>query len=123
MKVVFENGDNYTLGTENAEVVRVDFDWALLNQLEVFGSGAIDQLVLYFSDGRRVTVGERSDVHRSTVFELNDHHIVGIFLSSDVWSLGGQAANISVAYKSIDNLSCLQFGLRSYDSQNLVRRK
>ncbi|KAJ8960434.1 hypothetical protein NQ318_013718, partial [Aromia moschata] len=97
MKIQFENGDSYTLGTVSGEVNNVDFNGALLKTLEVHGDGAIDSMVFSFSDGRVITCGGNTKEY--VVFELDKHHIVSIFLATDNWSLGGQAANISVAYQ------------------------
>ncbi|KAJ8960435.1 hypothetical protein NQ318_013719 [Aromia moschata] len=96
--IQFENGDSSTLGNVSDEVNTVEFNGALLKSLQVYGDGAIDSLTFTFADERVVTCGEKgSEVN--TVFELDKHHIVSIFLATDNWSLGGQAANICVAYR------------------------
>ncbi|KAJ8962449.1 hypothetical protein NQ317_012215 [Molorchus minor] len=100
-KVSFKIGSSYILGTVCKDVVTVEFNDALLIKMEVFGTGAVDRLRLHFSDGRDINVGENGSNHNA-VFELENHHIVGMFVASDNWSLSGQAANFSVAYKLID---------------------
>lgn len=98
-KIIFENGDEYVTGTESGEVRTIRFGGSTLDKLEVYGSGALDYLVFHFSDGRTETCGTQEYHEHHTIFELKDHHIVSTFMSSDNYSLGGQAANISVAYQ------------------------
>ncbi|KAJ8960441.1 hypothetical protein NQ318_013725 [Aromia moschata] len=102
MKVFFENGQNYTLGTTSGEVQTADFNGALLQKLEVYGGGAIDHLVFHFSNGQVKKIGEKANHNTHTVYELENHHIVGMFLATDNYSLGGQAANFCVSYKLND---------------------
>ncbi|KAJ8978116.1 hypothetical protein NQ317_015926 [Molorchus minor] len=84
--VSFKIGSSYILGTVCKDVVTVEFNDALLIKMEVFGTGAVDRLRLHFSDGRDINVGENCSNHNA-VFELENHHIVGMFVASDNWSL------------------------------------
>lgn len=104
-KIVFENGDTHVTGSETGEVRTIEFKGSTLNKLEVYGNGALDHLVFHFSDGRIESCGTLEGPDHHAVFELKDHHIVSMFMSSDNYSLGGQAANISVAYQLNEDLS------------------
>nr|XP_023029432.1 uncharacterized protein LOC111517490 [Leptinotarsa decemlineata] len=100
LKVYFENGDTYELGKWSAEKHYVEFKGAFCTRLSVWGNGALDYLEFALSDGRVVGYGTKNDargVH--TDFQLENHHIAGIYVGDDTAGLGGQAANISVSYQ------------------------
>nr|AAC63217.1 juvenile hormone esterase-related protein [Leptinotarsa decemlineata] len=100
LKIYFENGDSHELGKWSAEKHYVEFKGAFCTRLSVWGNGALDYLEFALSDGRVVGYGTKNDargVH--TDFQLENHHIAGIYVGDDTAGLGGQAANISVAYQ------------------------
>ncbi|XP_018576463.1 uncharacterized protein LOC108914978 [Anoplophora glabripennis] len=105
LRMYFENGDSYTRGTVTKEIRKIQFGGSTLIKLEVHGRGALDFFVFYFSDGRKETCGTKEYHEYHTVFEMKDHHIVAIFIASDNYSLGGQAANVSVAYQLNEDIS------------------
>ncbi|XP_074025307.1 uncharacterized protein [Leptinotarsa decemlineata] len=100
LKVYFENGDTYELGKWSAEKHYVQFKGAFCTRLSVWGNGALDYLEFALSDGRVLECGTKDDARGVyTDFQLENHHIAGIFLGNDVAGLGGQAANIAVSYQ------------------------
>lgn len=99
MKVVFADYSSYVMGTRTGIVAKVDFEGAHIAKLRVTGKGAIDSCTFYMSDGRTLPFGVEGNDSEEEIFELRDHRIVSIFLSSDSDSLGGQAANIAVSYR------------------------
>ncbi|KAJ8955925.1 hypothetical protein NQ314_006824 [Rhamnusium bicolor] len=104
MKIVFENGDTYTIGTVSELVQEIDFDEALLIELEVYSDGAVDCLVFHFSDGRTITCGiEDSGNDFHLAFELEGHHIVSLYMDFEVVEFGDKISNVSVAYQLIND--------------------
>ncbi|KAJ8921438.1 hypothetical protein NQ315_003056 [Exocentrus adspersus] len=98
-KLRFENNDDYVVGNETNEIQTVEFNGSVLEKLEAYGWGAVDYLVFHFSDGRIETCGTQENHDSHIVFQLGGHHIVSVFMASDNYSLGGQAANIAVSYQ------------------------
>ncbi|KAG5875922.1 hypothetical protein JTB14_031166 [Gonioctena quinquepunctata] len=100
LKVYFENGDTYEMGGWSSEKHYIYFKGAVCTRLSAWGDGALDGLEFAFSDGRVISVGTKSEAHGiQESFELENHHIAGIYLGNDVGGLGGQAANITVSYQ------------------------
>nr|XP_023018811.1 uncharacterized protein LOC111507695 [Leptinotarsa decemlineata] len=102
LKIYFENGDTSDLGVWSAEKHYVSLKDAYCTRLSVWGNGALDYLEFALSDGRVMGFGTKidaRDIH--TDFQLEEHHIAGIFLGNDISDLGGQAANIAVSYQLI----------------------
>ncbi|XP_049823932.1 uncharacterized protein LOC109599065 [Aethina tumida] len=100
LKVNFEDGKEYMMGKSNDENKTIEWKNARLEKLSVWGWGALDQLTFKFSDGREESFGTNDNSRNHvTHFELKKHHIVGMVLTTDSPSTGGQATNIAVSYQ------------------------
>ncbi|CNE45835.1 delta endotoxin%2C N-terminal domain [Yersinia nurmii] len=96
-EIIFANGNRYQQGTVTGESSSIELNGSLINTLETWGNGAIDEAKFTLSDGRTFTVGQRYSTNYRK-FALDGHYISGIFVSSDRKELAGQAANICVSY-------------------------
>ncbi|XP_018565910.1 uncharacterized protein LOC108906945 [Anoplophora glabripennis] len=105
MKLDFGNNTTYTMGTVTGETEKVDFKEAYITKLQVTGNGAVDSCKFFFSDGRQLTFGTIEKDSEEKTFELKGHLIMSLFLCSDNFSTGGQAANIAVSYRLISDRS------------------
>ncbi|KAJ8961694.1 hypothetical protein NQ318_021293 [Aromia moschata] len=103
LRLLFGNGFVHTMGAVTEEVEKINLDEARIVKLEVTGTGAVDSCVFYMSDGRKFSIGTRAKDTLEEVFEMKDHHIVSLILCNDDATLGGQAANIAVAYRLNDD--------------------
>nr|AAC63079.1 putative juvenile hormone esterase [Leptinotarsa decemlineata] len=100
LMVSFENGDTYKMGDFSGEKHHVDFKEAVCTRLSAWGDGDLDYMEFALSDGRIMGFGTKADARGiHTDFQLENHHIAGIYLGDDRAGLDGQAANIAVSYQ------------------------
>lgn len=97
LEVTFENGNKYKQGTVTGESSSIDLNGCVIETIETWGNGAIDEAKFTLSDGRTLTVGQRYSTNYRK-FALEGHYISGIFIANDRSELVGQAANICVSY-------------------------
>ncbi|CAH0555014.1 unnamed protein product [Brassicogethes aeneus] len=101
LKVHFEIGPTYMMGGTSDEIYTIEWNGAKLMKLTTSGGGALDELIFEFSDGRVFKLGWQINPSK-TVFELPNHHIVGIFLTNDSFATAHQASSIAVSYQSTE---------------------
>ncbi|OKO94984.1 toxin PirB [Xenorhabdus eapokensis] len=101
IKITFANGSSYTLGTVTSETSSIELNDSVIERLEVWGNGAVDEALFTLSDGRQLRVGERY-ARNYRDYAVDGHYIAGLYLASDEPSLAGQAAGIAVSYHMLD---------------------
>lgn len=101
VKLIFENGDSYEMGTVTSSIQSVNLKDAKILELTVYGDGKIDGLKFVLSNESTHTFGQTGSSY-SKIFCRQDHFIPSFYLSSDSSDLGGQAANIAVAFQWYD---------------------
>nr|XP_023029449.1 uncharacterized protein LOC111517505 [Leptinotarsa decemlineata] len=97
LKVYFGEDETYSMGRWSGNRQWIYFKGAKCIRLTVWGDKGLDALEFAFSDGRVISHGTKTSIHRD--FELAKHHIAGIYVGADFAELGGQAANISVSFQ------------------------
>ncbi|PHM28989.1 insecticidal delta-endotoxin Cry8Ea1 family protein [Xenorhabdus budapestensis] len=97
IKITFTNGSSYILGTVTSETSSIELNDSVIESLEVWGNGAVDEALFKLSDGRLLRIGERY-AKKYRKYAVDHHYIAGICLASDEPSLAGQAAGIAVSY-------------------------
>ncbi|MBC8949662.1 MULTISPECIES: insecticidal delta-endotoxin Cry8Ea1 family protein [Xenorhabdus] len=102
IKITFANGSSYTLGTVTSETSSIELNDSVIERLEVWGNGAVDEALFTLSDGRQLRVGERYAT-KYRKYAVDGHYIAGLYLASDEPSLAGQAAGIAVSYHMLDD--------------------
>lgn len=99
LKLDFEDGSTYDLGTITGETRSISLNGSTITSVEVWGRGAIDELRFNLSDGRVFSFGEMGTTNYMRFSISEEHHIAGMFLSSDATGLARQAANFGVSYQ------------------------
>ncbi|MBD2798242.1 toxin PirB [Xenorhabdus sp. 18] len=102
MTITFANGASYTLGTVTSETTSIELNGSVIESLEVWGDGAVDEALFTLSDKRLFRIGERY-ARKYKKYAVDSHYIAGLYLASDEPSLAGQAAGIAVSYHMLDD--------------------
>ncbi|CAG9859131.1 unnamed protein product [Phyllotreta striolata] len=98
--VWYENGESHLCGLESSETTTIDFQGEYLKSLTVWGRNALDMFEFRFVGGRYTSCG--SNYWSSgwvSSFELEHHHIAGIYVTNDAPHLGEQSASLAVSYQ------------------------
>nr|XP_023020131.1 uncharacterized protein LOC111508756 [Leptinotarsa decemlineata] len=97
MRLEFSSQDIYQLGTVTEKFAEFDLRDTYIEKLIAFGEGEIDGLKFFLEDGRTFMFGTVTSKTFKT-FEMPNHHIVSLYMSSDYKTLHNKAANIAVSY-------------------------
>ncbi|SFN65857.1 insecticidal delta-endotoxin Cry8Ea1 family protein [Xenorhabdus japonica] len=102
IKITFANGSSYTLGKVTSETNSIELNDSVIEMLEVWGNGAVDEALFTLSDKRTLKIGQRY-AKKYRKYAVDGHYIAGLYLANDEPSLAGQAAGIAVSYHMLDN--------------------